>query len=124
MNLAARCPQDMRPDVRVLYGHLTIMTAPRPGQFLLTGSAQVLALRGLPDALPGRMEIIELWPFSQGELERSPDAFADAAFARGPGLSGPPRCASATTSTAPSTAASPRRSAGSLAAAPPSSTPT
>ena len=29
------------------------------------------------------MEIIELWPFSQGELERSPDAFADAAFARG-----------------------------------------
>ena len=42
---------------------------------------------GLPDALPGRMEIIELWPFSQGELERSPDAFADAAFARGPGLS-------------------------------------
>ena len=43
----------------------------------------MLALRGLPDALPGRMEIIELWPFSQGELERSPDA----AFARGPGLS-------------------------------------
>lgn len=35
----------------------------RPGQFLLTGSAQVLALRELPDALPGRMEIIELWPF-------------------------------------------------------------
>ena len=27
MNLAARCPQDMRPDVRVLCGHLTIMTA-------------------------------------------------------------------------------------------------
>ena len=43
----------------------------------------MLALRGLPDALPGRMEIIELWPFSQGELERSPDA----AFALGPGLS-------------------------------------
>ena len=33
------------------------------------------------------MEIIELWPFSQGELERSPDAFPDAAFAHGPGLS-------------------------------------
>ena len=66
---------------------VAVDTDPRPGQFLLTGSAQVLALRGLPDALPGRMEIIELWPFSQGELERSPDAFADAAFARGPGLS-------------------------------------
>ena len=59
MNYAARCPQDMRPGVRVSCGHLTI----------------------------GRMEIIELWPFSQGELERSPDAFPDAAFAHGPGLS-------------------------------------
>ena len=27
MNLAARCPQDVRPGVRVLCGHLTIMTA-------------------------------------------------------------------------------------------------
>jgi uncharacterized protein len=66
---------------------VAVDTNPRPGQFLLTGSAQVLALRGLPDALPGRMEIIELWPFSQGELERSPDAFADAAFAHGLDLS-------------------------------------
>ncbi|HEY5985442.1 MAG TPA: AAA family ATPase, partial [Streptosporangiaceae bacterium] len=60
---------------------------PRPGRFLLTGSAQVLALRQLPDALPGRMEIIELWPFSQGETDRCPDAFIDAAFAYGPALS-------------------------------------
>ena len=37
------------------------------------------------DEVLGR--IIELWPFSQGELERSPDAFPDAAFAHGPGLS-------------------------------------
>jgi uncharacterized protein len=66
---------------------VAVDTGQRPGQFLLTGSAQVLALRGLPDALPGRMEIVELWPFSQGELEQSPDAFVDAAFARGPGLS-------------------------------------
>ena len=66
---------------------VAVDTDQRPGRFLLTGSAQVLALRGLPDALPGRMEIVELWPFSQGELEQSPDAFVDAAFARGPGLS-------------------------------------
>ena len=66
---------------------VTVDTDPRPGQFLLTGSAQVLALRELPDALPGRMEIVELWPFSQGELEQSPDTFIDAAFAHGPGLS-------------------------------------
>jgi len=66
---------------------VAVDTDPRPGQFLLTGSAQVLALRQLPDALPGRMEIIELWPFSQGELDRTPDAFVDAAFTHGPDLS-------------------------------------
>jgi uncharacterized protein len=66
---------------------VVVDTDPRPGRFLLTGSAQVLALRQLPDALPGRMEIVELWPFSQGEIDRSADAFVDAAFAHGPGLS-------------------------------------
>lgn len=38
----------------------------RPGQYLLSGSARVLALRRLPDTLPGRVETIELWPLSQG----------------------------------------------------------
>lgn len=57
---------------------------PRPGRFLLTGSARVLGLRGLPDALPGRMETIELWPLSQGEIDERPDGFVDAAFALGP----------------------------------------
>lgn len=59
---------------------------PRPGQFLLTGSAQILALRDLPDALPGRMEIIELWPLSQGEIDGAPDRFVDAAFRHGAAL--------------------------------------
>jgi predicted AAA+ superfamily ATPase len=59
---------------------------PRPGRFLLTGSARVLGLRGLPDALPGRMETIELWPLSQGEIEEKPDRFVDAAFQLGPQL--------------------------------------
>lgn len=55
----------------------------RPGRFLLTGSSQVLALKGLPDALPGRMEIVELWPLSQGEIDQQPDGFIDAIFANG-----------------------------------------
>lgn len=59
---------------------------PRPGRYLLTGSARVLGLRGLPDALPGRMETIELWPFSQGEIDEAPDGFIDAVFGQGPGL--------------------------------------
>jgi len=53
---------------------------PRPGQFLLTGSSQILALRDLPDALPGRIEIIELWPFAQSEILTSAGNFIDAAF--------------------------------------------
>jgi hypothetical protein len=57
---------------------------PRPGRFLLTGSSRILALRTLPDALPGRMEIIELWPFSQGEIAGTEDGFVDAAFTHGP----------------------------------------
>lgn len=61
----------------------TVDRDPRPGRFLLTGSARVLALADLPDALPGRMESIELWPLSQGEIDRSPDGFVDAAFAHG-----------------------------------------
>ncbi len=59
---------------------------PRPGRFLLTGSAHVLGLRGLPDALPGRMETIELWPFAQGEIDGGPDRFVDTAYTQGPHL--------------------------------------
>lgn len=47
----------------------------------------MLALRDLPDALPGRMETVELWPFSQGEIDASIGTFIDAAFRHGPQLS-------------------------------------
>lgn len=53
---------------------------PRPGRFLLTGSARLLGLRKLPDALVGRMETIELWPLSQGEIDRQNEQFIDHAF--------------------------------------------
>lgn len=55
----------------------------RPAQFLLTGSARLLRLSSLRDALPGRSETVELWPFSQGEIDGTPDGFVDAAFAEG-----------------------------------------
>jgi uncharacterized protein len=42
---------------------------PKPAQFLLTGSARILGLKSLPDALVGRSETIELWPFSQREIQ-------------------------------------------------------
>ena len=56
---------------------------PRPGRYLLTGSARVLGLRALPDVLPGRTETIELWPFSQSEIDGVEDGFVDAVFADG-----------------------------------------
>ncbi|MFG1704518.1 ATP-binding protein [Nonomuraea sp. M3C6] len=59
---------------------------PRPGRYLLTGSARILGLRALPDTLAGRMETIELWPFSQGEIDSTPDGFVDAIFAQGADL--------------------------------------
>src|SRR5450756_1690092 len=52
----------------------------RPGRFLLTGSARLLGLKDLPDALPGRAETIELWPLSQGEIDSAPYGFVDAVF--------------------------------------------
>lgn len=65
---------------------VTVDLDPTPGRFLLTGSSRVLALRTLPDALPGRMEVIELWPFSQGEISGERDQFVDAAFRHGPDI--------------------------------------
>ncbi len=56
---------------------------PTPGKFLLTGSARVLAMRGVADSLPGRTESIELWPLSQGEIDGTRDDFADTVFEQG-----------------------------------------
>src|SRR3990172_8860485 len=71
----------------------------RPGRFLLTGSANVLLVPRLSESLAGRMEIVTLWPFSQGEIEGVVEGFVDAAFgdapvalgAAGGGVPPPPR---------------------------------
>jgi uncharacterized protein len=52
----------------------------RPGQFLLTGSANILTAPRIHDALTGRTEIITLWPFAQSELERTGTNFVDRLF--------------------------------------------
>ena len=51
-----------------------------PGRFLLTGSANSLLLPKLSDALAGRMEVLTLWPLSQGEMVGREEAFVDAVF--------------------------------------------
>ena len=53
----------------------------QPGQFLLTGSANILLLPVLADSLAGRIEILSLWPFSAAELAGKPtDNRADFLF--------------------------------------------
>lgn len=49
----------------------------QPGQFLLTGSANVMLLPKLSDSLAGRMEVLTLWPFSQGELRGVRENFVE-----------------------------------------------
>lgn len=53
----------------------------RPGRFLLTGSANLMALPTVADSLAGRMETLHLMPLSQSEMAGRTDNWIDAAFA-------------------------------------------
>ena len=52
----------------------------KPGQFILTGSANVLLIPQLADSLAGRMEILCLHPLAQCEIHRSQSSFLDDIF--------------------------------------------
>jgi len=52
----------------------------RPGSFVLTGSANVFALPQLSDSLAGRLQIVTLWPLSQGEIDGVKENFIDWVF--------------------------------------------
>jgi len=52
----------------------------QPGRFLLTGSANVTLLPKLSESLAGRMEVLTLWPFSQGEIRGVKENFVDTLF--------------------------------------------
>ncbi len=53
----------------------------RPGRFLLTGSANILALPTVSESLAGRMEVVTLLPLGQAEVLRGKGNFLDKAFA-------------------------------------------
>jgi uncharacterized protein len=53
----------------------------RPGRFLLTGSANLMALPTVADSLAGRMETLLLLPLSQAEIEGASGNWLDQAFA-------------------------------------------
>jgi predicted AAA+ superfamily ATPase len=53
----------------------------RPGRFLLTGSANLMALPTVADSLAGRMETLVMLPLSQTEIERRDVNWIDCVFA-------------------------------------------
>lgn len=55
-------------------------TDPAPGRFLITGSANIVTHPRVADALPGRVDYLTLWPFSQAELAESRSGFLEDAF--------------------------------------------
>lgn len=52
----------------------------RPGRFLLTGSANLMALPIVADSLAGRMETLSLLPLSQSEIESRSANWIDSVF--------------------------------------------
>ncbi|MDQ1294234.1 MAG: uncharacterized protein QG608_2117 [Actinomycetota bacterium] len=50
---------------------------PRPGRFLLTGSADLLRLPTMQDSLAGRAENVDLYGFSQGEIAGVRERFVE-----------------------------------------------
>ena len=62
---------------------LTVDRDRRPGRFLLTGSANALLIPKVSESLAGRMDLVNLWPLSQGQIERTQEAFIDISFGKG-----------------------------------------
>ncbi len=54
----------------------------RPGQYLLTGSANIQSLPGVQESLAGRIRKMRLRPLTQGELERKSPTFLRKAYDR------------------------------------------
>jgi predicted AAA+ superfamily ATPase len=52
----------------------------QPGRYLLTGSADVMTVPRVSDALAGRMEVLTLWPLSLGEIKGSGENIVDLLF--------------------------------------------
>jgi len=56
----------------------------QPGRYLLTGSANPLLIPRLGDSLAGRMEVIDLMPLSQGEINNKKESLIDLLFSESP----------------------------------------
>jgi predicted AAA+ superfamily ATPase len=57
------------PDLVLAIKH-SVDENPRPGRFLLTGSANLLTIATVRESLAGRIEIVPLYPLSRSERQR------------------------------------------------------
>lgn len=81
-----RAPQLMLAVKQILDNDRT------PGQFLLTGSADLMTARVVADALPGRVEYVNLWPLAQAEIAGRRTSVIDALLdGNPPRVSGAPK---------------------------------
>ena len=58
----------------------TVDEDPKPGRFLLTGSANLMTVPRVADSLAGRMKVVRLLPLAQAELKGTPTTFLNMAF--------------------------------------------
>jgi uncharacterized protein len=56
------------------------------GRFVLAGSTRFLTEPRITESLTGRVRFVDLWPLSQGEIERTTDSFVDRVFQHPAGL--------------------------------------
>jgi predicted AAA+ superfamily ATPase len=62
-----------------------------PGRFVITGSANVLTSKRIHDALPGRIDRVDMWPLAQSEIRGGSLNVADELFSgRAPQIAGAP----------------------------------
>ena len=67
------------PLVRAI--KMSVDRDPTPGRFIITGSTNFLTVPTVSESLAGRLAVIDLWPFSMGELDRrAPENFVELAF--------------------------------------------
>jgi predicted AAA+ superfamily ATPase len=55
----------------------------RPNRFLLTGSANIMTIPHVAESLAGRVELLQMWPLSQAEIEARDSTFLARLFAEG-----------------------------------------
>ncbi len=72
--------------IRILAVKYEIDRTQTKGRFALAGSTRFLTDPRITESLTGRVRFVDLWPLSQGEIDRTTDSFIDRAFQNSTGF--------------------------------------